>query len=179
MMKIIEGIRPDKWKWGIRLIGCVLFSAGMMSAHPFYLSITDIEYFPEEKLLGVTIKVFTDDLEAVLEDLGAETLRLGSAEEYEAADQVIARYVDQMIHWTVDSAPVTMIWLGKEVENDVTYLYLEAGMETMPERVEVSHRLFLDQLETQENIVHLHCGEGLVSERLNGRNPIGEMECAH
>lgn len=176
-MKIIEGTRPDKWKWVTRLIVCVLLAVGTLGAHPFYLSVTDIEYFPEEKLLGMTMKVYTDDLEAVLHDLGSETLRLGSAEEYAQADQVIARYIDRMIHWTIDAKPVTMIWLGKEVENDVTFLYLESEMAAMPEKIEVSHRLFLDQLETQENIVHLHCGEVLVSERLNGRRTIGELEC--
>lgn len=176
-MKIIEGLRPDKWKWGTSLIACVLFAAGTIGAHPFYLSVTDIEYFPDEQLMGITIKVFTDDLEAVLEDLGAEPLRLGSPAEYSESDRIIARYLDRVILWEIDSEPVTMIWLGKEVEHDVTYLYLEAKMAAMPEKIEVSHRLFLDQLETQENIVHLHCGERLVSERLNGRNPVGKLEC--
>lgn len=179
MMKIIEGIRPDKWKWGTGLMACVLFAVATIGAHPFYLSVTDIEYFPEERLLGITIKVFTDDLEAVLEDLGAEPLRLGSPEESVESDRLIAHYVDKVIRWKVDSEPVTMIWLGKEVEKDATYLYLEARMETMPEKIEVSHRLFLDQLETQQNIVHLHCGERLVSERLNRRNPVGKLACDH
>lgn len=177
MMKIIEGIRPDKWKWGTRLIACVLLAVGTLGAHPFYLSVTDIEYFPDERVLGMTMKVYTDDLEAVLEDLGSETLRLGSAEEANEADQVIARYLDRVIRWTMDAEPVTMIWLGKEVEGEVTYLYLESEMAAMPEKIEVSHGLFLDYLETQENIVHLHCGDRLVSERLNERNPIGELEC--
>lgn len=176
-MKILEGIRLDKWKWGTRLVACVLLAVGTLGAHPFYLSITDIEYYSEERVLGITIKVFTDDLEAVLEELGAENLKLGTAEENDEADRVIARYLDQVIRWTIDTDPATMVWLGKEVEQEVTFLYLEAKMEAMPESIELSHRLFLDQLETQENIVHLHCGDRLVSERLNGRNPVGELKC--
>lgn len=176
-MKILEGMSPGKWKKFIANALCSFLAIAMMGAHPFYLSVTDIEYFPEEELLGVTINVYTDDLEAVLEELGAESLRLGTAEEHEDADRYIAKYLDRVVRWQLEGEPVTFIWLGKEVEPNNTYLYLEAGNISDLPSITVENRLFLDQLETQENIVHLHCGEGPVSERLNLRNPSGELTC--
>ena len=34
--------------------------------HPFFVSVTEIEYLSKEKVLGVSCKVFNDDLETTL-----------------------------------------------------------------------------------------------------------------
>ncbi|MDP5172080.1 MAG: hypothetical protein NWR72_17685 [Bacteroidia bacterium] len=169
--------RVNKYRRVLLLFCGAILTVTGLGSHAFYLSITDIEFFQQEKLVGVTIKVFTDDLENIVESLGAEPLLLGAVDEHPDADRYLARYVDQVVTWKLNGQPVTMNWLGKEVENDVTLIYLEAsGINALGE-VEVSHRLFLDELETQENIVHLHCGTALVSKRLNRLAAVGRLAC--
>lgn len=174
-MKIADGMRMGKFRWQIMILG--MTGMLMMGLHPFYLSVTDVEFFPEESLVGVTIKVFTDDLEDVLIQRGAESLKLGASEEHEGADEYIARYLDQVIRWTINDQPTTFRLIGKEVELDVTYLYLEAvGIPELTD-ITVRHRLFLEELETQQNIVHLNCGESLSSSRLNQREDTATLSC--
>ncbi len=167
----------NQLKQAVFFFWLLLFSVLSSGIHPFYLSITDIEFFPEDQLVGVTIRVFTDDLEMVVESLTTASLRLGSVEEHPEANAWIAQYLDREIAWTVNGIGTNMIWLGKEVENDVTFLYLEASGVPQLKQVEVSNHLFLEHLETQENIMHLHCGSDLKSVRLNKGNPKGLMTC--
>lgn len=175
-MKIAEGMRMGKYRM---ILLMALASLGGLSTamHPFYLSVTDVQLFPEEAVIGVTIKVFTDDLEAVLSQRGVPELQLGSPEELPEADIFMARYLDQVIRWNINGQPRTVRYLGKEVEMDVTYLFLETKQIAPLERLEVCHRLFLEELATQENILHLHCEDGLISQRLNRRKDTGVLEC--
>ncbi len=147
------------------------------AAHPFYLSVTDVEYLPEEQLLGVTIRVFTDDLETVLRAQGAPRLDLGSATEHPEANRRVATYLDSKLSWRLDNQPWTFHWLGKEVENDVTFLYLEARQVARFPEIDLINRLFLETFDTQENIVHLHCAGNLTSARLNRDQPNGQLSC--
>lgn len=180
-MKIGDEIRANKWAknrcqafaiYGTCLLG-VLFSA----AHPFYVSITEVAYFPEERLLGVTVRVFTDDLEQVVESWGAEALALGSPKEHVHADQWLASYLDRVVQWRLAGQRITLNWLGKEVEGDVTYMYLEARELSEPRDLVVQSTLFLDQIETQENVVHLRCGDNMASVRLNRSRTEGLLQC--
>lgn len=152
--------------------------AGLGSAaHPFYVSVTDVEYLAEEQLLGVTIRVFTDDLEAALRAQGAPKLDLGAPSEHPEANRWVATYLDSKLSWRLNGQPRTCHWLGKEVENDVTFLYLEARQVSHFPDIELTHRLFLETFDTQENIVHLHCAGNLASARLNRVQPKGQLSC--
>lgn len=155
------------------LTGLLLSSA----RHPIYISITDVEYLPEAQVVGITLRVFTDDLENCLEAAGTPALRIGTVEEQARTDVYIERYLAQMWSWQMDGTAVTPRWLGKEVELDVTFLYLEVPRSAAPQTLTVRSRMFLDQLPDQQNIVHLHCGEDLRSLRLNVRDQVGKLVC--
>ena len=52
----------------------LVFFAVSVKAHPFYVSIATLHYNQESRALEITLKVFTDDLEASIKNLTKKTL---------------------------------------------------------------------------------------------------------
>lgn len=55
-----------KLKLGLLFIG--VFSALIAFAHPFYVSITSVDYNPSKKRVEVSCRLFYDDLEVALKN---------------------------------------------------------------------------------------------------------------
>src|ERR1700734_3507187 len=89
------GGRLFKWLGGPIL--CV-FMAG---THPLYISVTEINHNPKDKILEVSCKIFTNDFEAVLEKMGGARVDLSSAKDKAASDKLIAGYVERHLRLKV------------------------------------------------------------------------------
>jgi len=138
--------------FGITSLFSLLFWAGM---HPFFLSITKIIHNPETEALEITIKLDVENLEQTLEDIHGERLFIGEKKEIESAEKHIETYLIQSFRLTVNGAEIEPYYLGKEVKNDVTYLYLE--VENVPElnQLQLTNRLLLESGDPQTNIVRV------------------------
>jgi len=123
--------------------------------HPFYVSVTEINHNQEANSLECTIKTFTSDLEQSLKDQGFENLFIGTDKEVSTTDSLINNYLNDVFAFKVNEEHIAFNYLGKEVEDDVTWIYLE--MNAIPElkSIEITNKLLFDFQETQTNLVHL------------------------
>ena len=99
-------------------------------AHDFHFSRTDVHWNRETQTLQATARVFTDDLELAIRHHSElpedHPIWLGDDQEWHGADSAIAGWLGQHFNLRVDGTPVALTWVGKEVELDVSYLYLES-----------------------------------------------------
>lgn len=142
-----------------RLWALCLAALSSMGFHPLYLSICQVNHNPRNQSLEIAAKVFTEDLILALEQEGVEGLHIGEAEEAEKADQYIGAYFQKQLGFKVNQQSVSYRYLGKEVELDVTWCYLEVLDVSEVSRIEVTNKLFMELFEPQRNIVHLRIGK--------------------
>ena len=137
------------------LISClsILLLSGFV--HPYFISITQIEHNPEEKLVEIAVKIFTDDLERAIEGQGTERLFLGAEKEHQEADRYIRDYLAANTAYRINDSVYQPVFLGKEVELDVVWCFLEIPNIEQLNTLNVQSRLLLEIEETQQNIVHI------------------------
>ncbi|MBT5873613.1 MAG: hypothetical protein HOH43_09355 [Candidatus Latescibacteria bacterium] len=143
--------------------------------HPLYISICEIEYNRDTRALEIAFKLFTEDVELAVEEQGGGALRLGTADEKEGADDYISRYIRNNVVLELETERVEMQFLGKEVEMDVTWCYMEVPSVTSPGTLTVTNSLFFDLYNEQTNIVHVKVGKDSKSLMLNSNERKGSV----
>lgn len=102
-----------------------LKSSSKENLHDFHTSLTELQYNPKEKSYEVSIRMFTDDLENTLTKFnGGKKVFIGGKNDN--ADEVIKRYIPQHFAvYTAQKQKKAMNILGKEIEGDATWVYVE------------------------------------------------------
>ncbi len=117
------------------ILSCVLHLSATyyQITHDFHYSRFDLEWNAETSTWQGILRVFTDDLEKALSQKQSEPVlwRLGDKNEHLQSDASIDAYATA--NWLLtDSAGHALEWtfLGKEVDYDITFIYLESEVST-------------------------------------------------
>lgn len=154
----------------------LLFPLIMSStAHKFYVSITMIEYVEEKESLQIISKIFTDDLEDVLQQRYDESLRLDSNKETEKEEMYLKEYIRKKVQFSVNGSPVTYTYIGREYDIDITKVYLEITGISEVESLEVTNEVLMEMFGEQQNIVHFKNGQSRRSLVLEKEYPKGML----
>lgn len=140
--------------------------------HDFYVSILTIHHDPDKRALELTWRMTTHDLEDALEAISGEDPQLGSAFEAPDADTLIARYLRQHLRLSKGEAPLRVTYLGKEVELETLFCYLQVDSIRSTEGLTVQCDLLQERFPDQVNEVHVETQEGTESNNfLTGSQP--------
>ena len=131
--------------------------------HKFYVSLTDIEYNPETEALQIISRVFTDDMERLLQERFNEDLYLLKEEEHPLADEFLEKYVRGKLRVSVNGEERKLNYLGKEYENDQLVLYIEVEDVEPVERIAVENTILTDLFPEQKNVVKVEVGDKIKS----------------
>lgn len=131
------------------------FFVGIVPNHNFYVSTTSIRYAPEEKVLQITIQVFLDDFEAVLQQTGNKNIKLNPAVSQEEIDQEVVNYFQKKVLFKARGETLNFDFLGKVYKNDLLVSYLELKVDTPLTQFQIKNNLFYEYLSDQKNIIHL------------------------
>lgn len=161
-----------------RLSFLILFFIGfqVFGSHPFYVSICEIDYKSETKSLEISLRLFTDDLEITLQDWGSKKPYLGELNEIEGADSLLKKYISQALSIEIDDKKQRLNYLGKEVEQELTWIYLEADNIPDFDKIAISNRLLFQSFPNQTNLVHVKHRQETKSLLLTKNNPSDELE---
>lgn len=132
--------------------------------HDYFVSVLTLRHSPAEEALHLTWRMTTHDIEhTLLPESGDRNLHLGGEQELATADSLVAGYLLRHLRLEMDGKPLTVRYLGKEVEGEDMYAYLQVDgvKELRPLTVECT--LLFDLFEEQENIVHVETGQGVLS----------------
>lgn len=136
-----------------------LGTIGALLLHDFYVSICTIRHNPETRTLDITWRMTTHDIEhTLLPESGDRDLKLGTEKELPEADSLLAGYLLRHLDLRMDGIPLKIRYLGKQVEFDDLYCYLQVDDVEYLTSLSVHNTLLQDLFDEQENVVHLEVG---------------------
>ncbi|WP_417607902.1 DUF6702 family protein [Owenweeksia hongkongensis] len=133
----------------------VLLSFFQSEKHDFHTSITNAEYNPRTKSMEIAMKLFTDDLELTIKNKHQLILNLNSTNELPEADSLIYNYVIHNFAIQSGKKSVSPTFVGKEIENGITFIYLEIHSFPVAKELLVRNTVFFDTFDDQSNIVNI------------------------
>lgn len=137
------------------------------SLHPYYMSVTEIEYKPAEKEIQVACKIFTDDLEDALKKEFAKKVDVVNPAQKKENEQLLQRYVQKHLKLQLDNKAVTLEFLGFEEEGEAIWIYLLAKNTTAFKSAVVFNDVLYSYRNEQLNIIHFKNKGERKSYRLN------------
>jgi hypothetical protein len=123
--------------------------------HPYYVSTLEIDYRPDLSALQITMRVFTDDWQLMLNTHYDKNIRLDPDTDTEQVVTYSADYLQQHLELNLNAKEVTPIVLGREYQDDQLVLYLEVAGISELQTLAVSNRILFSELEGQQNIVRI------------------------
>jgi hypothetical protein len=143
--------------------------------HPFYTSVSEINYNQSSKILEISCRVFSNDMEACLEKLNHSKADLGNAAQKQAIDQMLMVYLNNHLQIQVNKKPAALQWVGREPESDASWIYLQAPCPERPGSIVITNTLLYDMFNSEINIIHVTVNGDRKSIRLNYPDKLAEF----
>lgn len=124
------------------------FSSGR---HNYHTSLTRMDYNAKDKLIEITIQLFTHDLVPVLERQAQKSIDL---EKTLDTDKILLSYLNQnFILKNEKDSILQWNWVGKELKTDLMYVYIEIPFEGNFDNLELKNSIFFESYSEQTNLV--------------------------
>lgn len=101
------------------------------------------------------MKLFTDDLELTIKNKHDLILNLSSKNELKESDSLIYNYVVDNFKIQSGKKYQRPTFVGKEIENGITFIYLEIPFFSIEKELLVKNTVFFDTFDDQSNIVNI------------------------
>lgn len=155
----------------LRLVILSLFLLGFQGLHKYYVSVTDIKIIESSGTIQVTTRIFIDDLELALQNIGNdESLRL-SDNDSDEIKELMKVYMKSHFKIYINDKPANLSYLGREYEDDVVYVYMEIAHLKTVSNLEIQNSILFETYEEQEHIIKTKSEQGAKSFILNKSNP--------
>jgi hypothetical protein len=133
--------------------------------HPFYVSVTEIEYSSKTKEVGISVKVFPDDLE--------ESLRKFNGNKYDVVQgdkkiigPVLDKYIKQHMRILLNGTAKSYQWMGYEIDKESVWMYFSITNQPGVRSIQVQSDLMYAYKQEQTNIIHIKLDDKRESFRL-------------
>ncbi|HET7360453.1 MAG TPA: DUF6702 family protein [Salinimicrobium sp.] len=143
--------------------------------HKYYVSMTEIEFSKENNSLQIISRVFTDDMQKMLQTRYNEEIVLAKGMEHPAADKFLEKYVLDRIDISVNGTPKKLNFLGKEYDKDQLVLYIEIEEVPNVKAISVRNEMLTGLFPDQKNVVHVEVGEENKSLLLSRNHEKGQL----
>lgn len=121
--------------------------------HDYYVSTTQVDYYPEKKLIQLTIRMFVDDFEKIIKK-NDNKLKIHPDSNLEEINQYIIEYVNDKFKISVNKELVVFDFIGKEYKTDLIQVYFEIKLKESIETITFENKLLFDFFVDQQNIIH-------------------------
>jgi len=134
--------------------------------HPFYVSVTEINHNAKDKILEVSCKLFLEDTEKTLQKQLNTPVELTNPKDLKKAQQQVADYVKKHLQIKIDGKPVTLEFVGYEVEGASLWSYCQVNNIGSVHKIDITNNLLYEFDATQISIVHAQVGGNKKSTRV-------------
>jgi len=142
---------------GLLLIFSWAGNALPSTLHTYHTSLTRMNYNQKEKLVEVTIQLFTHDLVPMLEKRTKKQIDL---EKTPDIDKSIVKYLDENFVLKDKNGEIKkLVWVGKEIKADTVFVYIEIPLLEDFGNYSLQNTLFFESFPEQTNLVIVRFGE--------------------
>lgn len=133
------------------LISCASANAASFTLHRYHTSLTRMDYNAKEKTIETSIQLFTHDLVPLLEKRTKKKIDL---EKTVDIDKLILEYLSENFILKDDKGEIKKLkWVGKEVDVDTAWVYLEIPSDKSPDGFSLQNTIFFESFPEQTNLV--------------------------
>lgn len=141
----------------MRILGLILillFFQANVGAHPFYVSILELNVNAKSKTLECALKIFTDDLESTLQTTyNSAPLHISTQKELKITDSLLIAYLKT--HIVIQQQKnLELNFLGREGDLDAQWIYFEFPLNSMKSDFQFMWTSLLALFPTQKNILY-------------------------
>ena len=141
----------NKFRFCIFLV--LLISLNSFNIHKFYVSIYQINFVPEKKMLQITSRIFIDDLNTVLSRKYNTKTHVSEKNETQQDLDLMQKYILENFSIKINGQPKTINFKSKEVENNIIICYFNCRDINKVRTFEVQNTVLLDLNSEQQNII--------------------------
>jgi len=150
--------------------------ANLAFSHPLRLSLGEIEYFPEQRTVSISLRLFLMDVnEALVFDPESHELRFGQPDEAPHAERLLKAYLDQFFFVEVNGERLQLDIKSKTIKGQGIDAALRLSFEVMqnepPTSIRIKNAVFTDLFFDQNNIIYVHVNGNSTSLMLNKNTP--------
>lgn len=121
------------------------------SRHNYHTSLTRMDYNSKDKLIEITVQLFTHDLVNVLEQQTGKRIDL---EKTPDIDKILLSYLNEnFILRKEKEFALKFNWVGKELKTDLLYVYVEVPFDEGFENLELKNSIFFESFKEQVNLI--------------------------
>ena len=163
------------------LISLALLFYHNLDEHPLRLSLCEIEYFSETRIISINLKLFLTDVnEAILFDPNNNELAFCQPNESINANQMLLDYVNRYFYVKVNEESIPLEIKNKrlsgEDENTALWINLEHSQLGELNSIEIKNAIFTDLFFDQNNIVYIHTNNQSNSIMLNKKTSVYHLK---
>ncbi len=123
-------------------------------SHPYYISVTEIEYRSSDKELGVSCKFFADDIEAALKTSSKRNVDILKGIKDENG-KLLSSYINRHLTIQADGRPIGPTYLGYEIDQGAVWVYFSVKDLKKPGTIKVFNDLLYEYRKEEINMVHV------------------------
>ena len=163
------------------LISLALLFYYNLDEHPLRLSLCEIEYFSETRIISINLKLFLTDVnEAILFDPNNNELAFCQPNESTNANQMLLDYINRYFYVKVNEESIPLEIKNKrlsgEDENIALWINLEHSQLGELNSIEIKNAIFTDLFFDQNNIVYIHINNQSNSIMLNKKTSVYHLK---
>jgi hypothetical protein len=137
--------------------------------HPFFVSVIEAEYYKKENLVGISCKIFTDDLETSLKKSSGQSVDIINGDK-NANRQKMMAFFPKHLKVKINNKAYNYEVLGYEIDKDAAFVFLEIKNTGEPTRFEINTDLLYDLDKSQVNLIHFIKNGDRKTQRLTNPN---------
>ena len=163
------------------LISLALLFCYNLDEHPLRLSLCEIEYLSETRIISINLKLFLTDVnEAILFDPNNNELAFCQPNESTNANQMLLDYINRYFYVKVNEESIPLEIKDKrlsgEDENTALWINLEHSQLGELNSIEIKNAIFTDLFFDQNNIVYIHINNQSNSVMLNKKTSVYHLK---
>ena len=152
-----------------------------LDIHPLRLSLCEIEYFSETRIISINLKLFLTDVnEAILFDPNNNELGFCQPNESTNANQMLLDYINRYFFVKVNEESIPLEIKNKrlsgEDENTALWINIEHSQLGELNSIEIKNAIFTDLFFDQNNIVYIHINNQSNSIMLNKKTSVYRLK---
>lgn len=137
----------------VSLLGLLLLLSSF-AMHKFYVSIYQINFAPEKKMLHITSRIFVDDLNDVLSKKYKTKTFVGEDKESQKDIDLMKQYILENFIIKINGKHKAINFANKELEGNVVICYYNVKDVSKIKQLEIENSVLLELNDEQQNIIH-------------------------
>ncbi|MEP6845734.1 MAG: DUF6702 family protein [Panacibacter sp.] len=144
-----------------------LVTAYVGLVHPFFVSMTDINYNDHTKSLEISVRIFTDDLENALRKYHTGKIDILHPADKDQMNAYVNEYIQQHLQLKINDKTAELSFVGYEEQSESIWSYLEVKNIDKVNNVNIVNSLLHDYNTNQINMMHIKVKDNEQSDKLN------------